>query len=300
MVAVTENNCKHSGDRAPTDGSAFLSTVQSRAMVPATASRVLTVAFSGLLGLVVGSFLNVVVYRLPLGMSVVRPPSHCPACGAELKAMDNVPLLSWLVLLGRCRHCRAPIPARYPLVELATGVAFAGMAWSLVSLRPLPSLLVVLAATVAASAVDLDGPPIPWSLLVAGGLGAASLAVVAAAAGQPGRLGWALAGGVASGAIALMADRTQPGIRRACAAAFLGWSAGWLWAPGGLVLACWVGSVAGVSVALALWHRRGAGRPAGEDKGRGGPGLAVSGRGAIPLVLVAVAAFGLLLAGAAL
>jgi len=269
-------------------------------MVPETAARVLTVTFSGLLGLVVGSFLNVVIYRLPLGMSIVRPPSHCPSCGAELKAMDNVPLLSWLILLGRCRYCRTPISARYPLVELATGVAFAGMAWSLVSLRPLPSLLVVLAATVAASAIDLDGPPIPWSLVVAGGLGAASLAVVTAASGQPGRLGWALAGGLASGGIALVADRTQPGIRRAGAAAFLGWSAGWLWAPGGLVLACWVGSVAGVSVALALWHKRTVGKPSGEDKGRVRPGLAVSGRGVIPLALVAAAAFGLLLAGAAL
>ena len=75
-----------------------------------------------LLGLVSGSFLNVVIHRLPRGESVAFPGSHCPACGAPIRPYDNVPVLSWLVLRGRCRVCRAPISARYPFVELANAV----------------------------------------------------------------------------------------------------------------------------------------------------------------------------------
>jgi leader peptidase (prepilin peptidase) / N-methyltransferase len=75
-----------------------------------------------LFGLVIGSFLNVLIHRLPRGESVVFPGSHCPACGAPIRAYDNVPVLSWLVLRGRCRACRAPIAGRYPAIELANGL----------------------------------------------------------------------------------------------------------------------------------------------------------------------------------
>ncbi len=74
-------------------------------------------------GLVVGSFLNVVIHRLPRGGSLLRPPSHCPACGATVRWFDNVPVLSFLLLAGRCRACRAPISPRYPAVELLGGFA---------------------------------------------------------------------------------------------------------------------------------------------------------------------------------
>jgi len=75
-----------------------------------------------LFGLVVGSFLNVLIHRLPRGESVAFPGSHCPACGAAVRAYDNVPVLSWLTLRGRCRDCRAPIAVRYPAIELANAV----------------------------------------------------------------------------------------------------------------------------------------------------------------------------------
>lgn len=81
--------------------------------------------FAGLLGLVIGSFLNVVVYRVPAGKSIAHPPSACPNCGARIRAWDNIPVVSWLVLRGKCRDCKAPISPRYILVELATGIAFA-------------------------------------------------------------------------------------------------------------------------------------------------------------------------------
>src|SRR5713226_614884 len=81
--------------------------------------------FMFLLGLAFGSFLNVCIYRLPREKSLVKPRSACPNCGAQLKSYDNIPVLSWLLLRGRCRACHAPISARYPLVELLTALAFA-------------------------------------------------------------------------------------------------------------------------------------------------------------------------------
>lgn len=79
-------------------------------------------------GLVVGSFANVCIHRLPLGLSVVTPRSRCPSCGHEITAIENLPVLSWLALRGRCRGCRAPISVRYPLVESANGAGWAALA----------------------------------------------------------------------------------------------------------------------------------------------------------------------------
>jgi leader peptidase (prepilin peptidase)/N-methyltransferase len=101
---------------------------------PADAAAVLAgpvgVAFAGVFGAILGSFLNVCVHRLPRGESVVRPRSRCPACGHGIAWYDNVPLLSWLALRARCRHCGAPISVRYPVVELAVALIWAGsVAW---------------------------------------------------------------------------------------------------------------------------------------------------------------------------
>ena len=86
------------------------------------------VVLVGVLGLLVGSFLNVVIHRLPKGESLNRPRSRCPSCEAAIKPYDNVPVLSWLILRGRCRNCGAPISPRYPIVEALTAAAFAGAA----------------------------------------------------------------------------------------------------------------------------------------------------------------------------
>ncbi|MGO7983791.1 A24 family peptidase, partial [Rhizobium johnstonii] len=77
---------------------------------------------AGVFGLLIGSFLNVVVYRVPNGMSIVSPPSACPSCGDPIRGIDNIPVISWLALGAKCRSCRAPISARYPLVETATAL----------------------------------------------------------------------------------------------------------------------------------------------------------------------------------
>jgi leader peptidase (prepilin peptidase)/N-methyltransferase len=84
----------------------------------------ITVIFIALFGLVFGSFLNVVIYRLPRGMSLIRPPSACPGCGARIKPYDNVPLLSYLILGGKCRKCGRKISPVYPAVEALTGLGF--------------------------------------------------------------------------------------------------------------------------------------------------------------------------------
>src|ERR671921_1953433 len=106
-------------------------------------------------GLLIGSFLDVVAYRLPRGESLVTPRSRCTSCGEEVRALDNIPLLSWLVLRGRCRHCKAQISARYPAVELVTGIVFALVA---VARGPEPELLLDLpfaAMLIAVADIDL-------------------------------------------------------------------------------------------------------------------------------------------------
>ncbi len=82
--------------------------------------------FSLLLGLIVGSFLNVCILRIPAGESVVKPASHCPQCKAPIRPYDNIPLVSWLLLGGKCRSCKAKISPLYPAVELITGLLFLG------------------------------------------------------------------------------------------------------------------------------------------------------------------------------
>lgn len=119
---------------------------------------------SSLVGLLIGSFLNVVIWRVPRGESVVRPPSACPGCGAAIRSRDNVPVLSWLLLRGRCRDCSAPISARYPLVELLTGALFALMAVKFGLSAALPAYLYLAAVGVALALIDLDVKRLPDAL----------------------------------------------------------------------------------------------------------------------------------------
>lgn len=120
---------------------------------------VLTAVFAALFGAVIGSFGNVVVYRLPRGESVAFPGSHCPACGRQLTVIDLVPVLSYLALGGRCRTCKARISPRYPLVELLMGGLFLVLAlrWPPLEhgLAVLP-LLIVVAMLVMAALIDLE------------------------------------------------------------------------------------------------------------------------------------------------
>lgn len=112
-------------------------------------------------GLVVGSFANVCIHRLPLGQSVVRPRSRCPRCGHEITALENLPVVSWLVLRGRCRACLARISPRYPLVEALNGGGWAALAaWFGPSLNTLV-LLALFTALVVLALIDLDHQILP-------------------------------------------------------------------------------------------------------------------------------------------
>jgi leader peptidase (prepilin peptidase)/N-methyltransferase len=119
------------------------------------------IAAAALLGALLGSFLNVVVWRLPRGESLVAPRSRCPECGTPIAPRDNVPVLSWLFLRGRCRHCGAPISPRYPAVELLTAAAFGAV----VAVRGFDEGLIVelpfVAALIALAAIDFDHRLLP-------------------------------------------------------------------------------------------------------------------------------------------
>ena len=107
-------------------------------------------------GLAIGSFLNVVIYRVPRHESIVSPRSACPTCGAPIRERDNIPVLSWLVLGGRCRDCHSPISARYPLVELGNAALFAAAAARLGFNWDLPAFLVLFAGLLALACIDLE------------------------------------------------------------------------------------------------------------------------------------------------
>jgi leader peptidase (prepilin peptidase)/N-methyltransferase len=206
------------------------------------ATRLLATVASGVFGLLIGSFLNVVVYRLPRGMSVARPPSHCPTCDTQLSALDNIPVASWLALRGRCRHCGAPISPRYPVVELVTGLLFAGLALALPSVKPIAPLAAVVAAAIAVVAIDLDQREVPPALGWASLAFSATLIAVSLAGHVQGRLGWAgIGAGVGCAAWALHRVLERPGRTAGCfpglaLCAAWGWAGGWIALGGGLTV----------------------------------------------------------------
>lgn len=120
----------------------------------------------GVLGLAIGSFLNVVVHRVPRGLSVLRPGSACPGCAHPVRWFDSLPVLSWLVLRGRCRDCSAPISARYPLVEAGTAALFVALTLRFGASPVLPALLFLAATGLALALIDLDVARLPFVITV--------------------------------------------------------------------------------------------------------------------------------------
>jgi len=121
-----------------------------------------------LLGLAIGSFLNVVISRVPVHESLIRPPSHCPACGHRIRNRHNIPLIGWFVLRGRCADCRVRISVRYPLVELLTAVIFVVVALRLDQqdqLAALPAMLYFAAMGISLSMIDLDVGRLPNAIV---------------------------------------------------------------------------------------------------------------------------------------
>lgn len=176
---------------------------------------VVLIAAAAIVGALIGSFLNVVIHRVPAGRSVVRPPSACPVCETRIRAIDNVPIVSWLILRGRCRSCSAPISARYPLVEFGTAVAFGAAAyWMLSPASPViavttaaagvgavSAMLLVVAylwlvgASIALTAIDLETHRLPNAIVLPGyAVAIIGLGVPAVIAGDLVRLGVMAAG----------------------------------------------------------------------------------------------------------
>lgn len=155
---------------------------------------------SALLGLVIGSFLNVVIYRAPRRQSIVRPGSHCPACNAPISWHDNVPVVSWILLRGNCRHCRESISVRYPLVESLTAVLFV-LAALVVGLQARLLLAwAFIAVLIVLAFIDLDHLIIPDRIV----LPAAGVGLAAAVALDPGRWWHYVVAGLGAGGFLLI------------------------------------------------------------------------------------------------
>ncbi|MCU1585288.1 MAG: prepilin peptidase [Microbacteriaceae bacterium] len=159
--------------------------------------------FVGLFGMLIGSFLNVVAYRIPLHRSIVSPPSACTDCGSQIKGYDNIPVVSWLVLRGKCRNCGSVISARYPVVELATGLFFAAATvWFVIARVPIRSwstgpasvagalelvaFLYLAAISVALTLIDLDTHKLPNRIVLPSYLVGGALLLGAALLGDDG------------------------------------------------------------------------------------------------------------------
>ena len=203
-------------------------------------------------GAIIGSFLNVVAYRLPRGESLSHPPSRCPHCGKPVKPYDNIPVLSWLLLRGRCRHCKEPISARYPIVEAGTGLLCALV---VVAKGPDEDALLGLALVlllVPITLIDLDHRIIPNKLTLLG----AVVAPVLVALTAPDALLEHLIAAVAAGGFFLLAALAYPrgmGMGDVKLAAVLGLFLGRAVGP-----AVFVALVAGTLIGAAVIARKGA------------------------------------------
>jgi leader peptidase (prepilin peptidase)/N-methyltransferase len=237
------------------------------------------IAALGVLGTLIGSFLNVVVYRVPRGASIVAPPSACGACGHEVRGYDNIPLVSWLVLRGRCRDCAAPISVRYPLVELAGAVAFAVVAWLFVpdilgafgagavaggvtGILVLVAYLYLVAISIALALIDLDTRRLPNVLVLPMyAVGGVLFTAAAAVSGQWQHLGSAGIGLAGMGLCYLLLAIARPGgmgMGDVKLAGALGLFLGWL-GPETLAVGVIAGFLLGGGAGLVMLLR-GAGR----------------------------------------
>lgn len=217
------------------------------------------VILAGLSGAVVGSFVNVVATRVPEGRSILRPGSRCPNCLGPVRPLDNVPVLSYALLKGRCRRCGGRIPARYPATEIASSAAFVVVVWRLgVQLaRPASALLGLVASAVflAVAVTDLETRRIPrsivyWALVIVVPVGA----LVAAGEGRFSAVGAGLGGAVGLGVFLLLIHELNPrwmGFGDVRYGFFLGWVLGlfgWTAILVGLMLALSFGSVTGLAL----------------------------------------------------
>lgn len=201
---------------------------------------------AGVLGAALGSFFNVVIWRLPRGESLVSPRSACPSCGAQIRACDNVPVLSWLLLRGRCRDCSSAISSRYPLVELGTALLLAGVVVAKGADADVWLGLAFAALLVPVIFIDLDHRIIPNRLMLIGAVAAPAIVL----ATEPDALVEHLVAGVAAGGFFLIAALAYPagmGMGDVKLAGVMGLFLGRAVGPA-LFVALLVGSVVGAAI----------------------------------------------------
>jgi leader peptidase (prepilin peptidase)/N-methyltransferase len=165
------------------------------------------IALAAVSGLCLGSFLNVVAYRLPRHESLVTPASHCTRCGTPVKPYDNIPILSWLLLRGHCRTCAAPISIRYPLVEALTAALCVGAVLTHTSAAQIALSVALILIVVPAALIDLEYRIIPNRLTALGAVLALAIGLALDPAGEPERL----IAGAAAGGFLLIAALAYPG-----------------------------------------------------------------------------------------
>jgi leader peptidase (prepilin peptidase)/N-methyltransferase len=163
-------------------------------------------------GLIFGSFLTVLVHRTPLRESVIRGRSRCPACGVQIRAWDNIPLLSWLVLRGRCRDCGARISVRYPLTELACGALFAGASRAFPDTYVAAAMAVFLGVMLALALIDLEHSILPNAVVYPSLALFAVVVMTGALTGRHVDLVWAAIGFVALAGGLLLVALARPGV----------------------------------------------------------------------------------------
>ncbi len=209
----------------------------------------------GLFGLIFGSFLNVVIYRVPRGESIVAPRSRCPSCGTTLGALDNIPVVSYVVLRGRCRTCQAPISAQYPIVELSTAALFGGTAARFGSSWALPAYVVLAAGLLVLAAIDLEQGKLPKQIVyLVTALVGALLLLASGETGDWRRLVIAACAGAAWFGLFFAINAVNPrwlGFGDVRLAFCLGLSLGWLgvgYVFVGFLLASLVGTVIGIGL----------------------------------------------------
>jgi leader peptidase (prepilin peptidase)/N-methyltransferase len=200
-------------------------------------------------GLILGSFLNVCIRRVPAGESIVRPGSHCPQCGAPIAVYDNVPLVSYLALGGRCRGCKREIPLRYPLVELLTGVAMVALVQYFGVTPALPVQALFLAALIVITFIDIDHQIIPDVISLPGIVVGLVCAAVGLGPSLPASIGGFLLGGGFLWAVAagyeLLTGREGMGGGDIKLLAMIGTFLGWNGVLTTLLIASFSGAVAG-------------------------------------------------------
>lgn len=151
----------------------------------------------GIVGALIGSFLNVCIYRLPRGGSILWPGSHCPACGKAIAFYDNIPVLSYLFLVGRCRACRVPIPVRYPIVEAANAIGYLVILWTFGSNWTAVLYALLYSALLVVTGTDLTHKIIPNVITLPGiGMGLLGAATVLPVGIINALLGVAVGGGI--------------------------------------------------------------------------------------------------------